>query len=163
MRPAGPPNGQLCSLTNIPRNPIENFMLPKHKLNHTDYLLINMELSGEKNQITGDLMQHLPFPFRDFEKSNLKFSSVGFYLHLESEIIFSWKVPFFLYFPLPSDMILDTLLGFSSLQTLPAWHHLGLVCSWLRKCLHGLSQRQQHLKSEWQHMLIPAGNPANWQ
>lgn len=93
-------------------------------------------------------MQHFPFPFRNFAKSNLKFSSARFCLHLESEIIFSWKVPFFLYFSLPSDVISDTLPGLSSLQTLPAWHHLGLVCSWLRKCLHGLSQRQQHLKSE---------------
>lgn len=103
----------------------------------TSYLLINMEVSGEKNQIIGDLRQHLPFPLKNFAKSNLKFSSVRFYLHLESEIIFSWKVPFFLYFSLPSDVILDTLPGVSSLQTLPAWHHVGLVCSWLRKCLHG--------------------------
>lgn len=115
-----------------------------------------------KDQIMNDLMQHWSFSFRNFEKSNLKFSLVRFHLHFQSEIIFSWKVQFFSFFP-------------------PLWHDLGHF-AWLFQ-VRGIACLAPVRTGLWlvdsvpawgfskaaafgvrvTALLIQAGSPANWQ
>lgn len=63
--------------------------------------------------MTEGLMKHLPFPFRKYDKSNLKFSLVRFYQYFEFEIIFLLKLSPFILF-LPSSMGILPVLGFFS-------------------------------------------------
>lgn len=116
-----------------------------------------------KVQIMNDLVHHLPFPFRKFEKFNLKFSLVRFYLHLQSEIVFSWKVQFFssFFLPLWHDLrhfaCFFQVIGIACLapfrtglwlvDSMPAWAFSKAAAFGVRVTA----------------LLIQAGSPANWQ
>ena len=116
-----------------------------------------------KDQIMNDVMQHLSFSFRNFEKPNLKFSLVRFHLHLQSEIIVSWEVQFFSSFfpPLWCDLghfaWLFQVIGIACLapfrtglwlvDSVPAWAFSKPAAFGVRVTV----------------LLIQAGNPANWQ